>query len=1082
MPPRGRKHDRSSAAMPGRLPASAQPLLAGLPVKFWLRFLDWPLRAKIAALLVAGSLLPLAIAALLDIREARQRLIANTAAVLAARGDQLVGELDAFNGGYLRSARGFAQLPPVLELCGSVAGDAGRLKSVVRGILRVEPEGDDSVRGAALLDAAGTVTVATEEALVGKNLTFHSYVRDALRGVAVISDIHLAEPEVGRTPTIAYLAPVLDARRKPLGFVALWVKATALWDIAKTSNALAGPGSFAVLFDHDGVRIAHTYSKGIVFHPGGELDRATLDALVAEQRFGVTTRALLEDVRPFPEQFARSRAESPDREVFRGLAPVNGLWNYGVARRFTTVPWTLFYMIPEKSLKSEIARMTQRKTALAGVIIAIALVVGGLFGTVIVRRVSSLSKATELLGTGDLSVRVAPSGSDEIGRLGTTFNAMASRIEEQDSNLRRARADLEERVKLRTAELQASEESLSITLHSIGDAVIATDAAGCVVRMNSIAEQLTGWSSSEAKGRHLAQVFCIINEDTRATVENPVDRVLREGIVVGLANHTALVSRSGSECAIADSGAPIRDAEGALRGVVLVFRDQTEERRVERALRESEARKTAIMEAALDSIVTMDHTGAIVEFNGAAEEMFGRTRAAVVGKSLAALLIPDAARERHSQGLARYLATGEGLIIGKRVEVSAVHADGREFPVEVAVVRIRTDGLPMFTGYIRDLTERKQAAAAERALERLRQERATAAQIGALLESAPDAMVIVDAGGKIVLVNALTESAFGYGREELLGEPVELLVPARFRAVPPAPQKHYFGDPKIRAVASGSELLGLRKDGSEFPIEISSSALTTDTGVLVSSAIRDITERKRTELSLRAANRELEAFSYSVAHDLRAPLRGMNGFAQILFDDYRAQFDSNGLDCINQIRQNAVRMGELIDALLSLARVTRYDLRPEQTDLSDIVRAVAAQFAAADSERRVEVDVVDGLWAHIEPTLGRTLVENLLGNAWKFTSKASSARIEFGVLEKDGGLVFFVRDNGAGFNMAHADKLFVPFQRLHAAREFPGTGIGLATAHRIVERHGGRIWAEGSVNHGATFFFTLPQSMKVNQP
>jgi light-regulated signal transduction histidine kinase (bacteriophytochrome) len=244
--------------------------------------------------------------------------------------------------------------------------------------------------------------------------------------------------------------------------------------------------------------------------------------------------------------------------------------------------------------------------------------------------------------------------------------------------------------------------------------------------------------------------------------------------------------------------------------------------------------------------------------------------------------------------------------------------------------------------------------------------------------------------------------------------------------------------------------------------------------VLVTAAIRDITERKRTENALKLALKELESFSYSVAHDLRAPLRGMNGFAQILLDTYGSKLDDDGMDCLNEIRSNAVRMGALIDALLSLSQVTRSELRPDRVDLGALVRTVAADYARAEPGRSVRVVVSEGLSANADPRLARTLIENLVANAWKFTSRAAAPRIEFGARDDDGGRTFFLRDNGAGFDMAHAARLFGAFQRLHTVGEFPGTGIGLATAQRIVQRHGGRIWAEGAVGEGATFFFTLP--------
>jgi len=427
-------------------------------------------------------------------------------------------------------------------------------------LLQAQPDSDPSVRGVGLLDLAGNVTVATQVALEGKSLAFHAYVREALRGAPVISNIHLAEPEVGRAATIAYVVPLVGPDQKPIALLALWVKATALWDIARSSNLLAGPGSFAVLFDQEGVRIAHTYSRDIVFHPGGALDPKVLEEFVAEERFGTSTRKLLMDVRPFPEQFERARAKSPNRDVFRGFAPVNKTWNYGVGRRFETTPWTMFYMVPEASLNAEISGMTRRKLLFATAIILLALATGLLFARAILQPVSSLATATGLLASGVLDARVGAIRRDEIGQLGASFDAMADRIQAQAKALQQTNEELEVRVQERTAELarnaqalRESEESLATTLNSIGDAVIATDTDGRVTRMNPVAEQLTGWSRAEAQGKALNDVFRILNEDTNELVEGPVERVLRDGVVVELANHTVLVSRNGGQRR-ADSG------------------------------------------------------------------------------------------------------------------------------------------------------------------------------------------------------------------------------------------------------------------------------------------------------------------------------------------------------------------------------------------------------------------------------------------------------------------------------------------------------------------------------------------------
>jgi PAS domain S-box-containing protein len=242
---------------------------------------------------------------------------------------------------------------------------------------------------------------------------------------------------------------------------------------------------------------------------------------------------------------------------------------------------------------------------------------------------------------------------------------------------------------------------------------------------------------------------------------------------------------------------------------------------------------------------------------------------------------------------------------------------------------------------------------------------------------------------------------------------------------------------------------------------------------LIYAVAHDVTERKQAEAALVAANQELETFSYSVSHDLRAPLRAIDGFSQALEEDCVERLDETGRRHLERIRSAARHMGQLIDALLRLSRVARMELRSSAMDLSRLARMVAGDLEERDPGRKVEFAIAEGVRAVGDANLLRVVLENLLGNAWKFTGKREVARIEFGVETGGGEPVYRVRDNGAGFDMKYADKLFSPFQRLHSASEFPGTGIGLATVQRAVRRHGGRVWAESAAGQGTAIYFTL---------
>jgi light-regulated signal transduction histidine kinase (bacteriophytochrome) len=274
----------------------------------------------------------------------------------------------------------------------------------------------------------------------------------------------------------------------------------------------------------------------------------------------------------------------------------------------------------------------------------------------------------------------------------------------------------------------------------------------------------------------------------------------------------------------------------------------------------------------------------------------------------------------------------------------------------------------------------------------------------------------------------------------------------------------------------------VRKDGSQFLANVLITALYDEKGQLrgFGKVTKDVTERKRIETEiqlhtaqLEAANKELEAFSYSVSHDLRAPLRSIDGFSQALLEDCGESLTEQGKSYLHRIRAATQRMGALIDDLLNLSKVTRAEICHERLNISNLAGSIAAEYRKRQPDRAVEFLIEDGLEALGDVRLVRVVLENLLGNAWKFTSQRAQATIEFGLVQTNGTPAYFVRDNGAGFDNTYAERLFGAFQRLHAATEFPGTGIGLATVQRIVHRHGGKVWAEGAVDRGATFYFTL---------
>ena len=374
-----------------------------------------------------------------------------------------------------------------------------------------------------------------------------------------------------------------------------------------------------------------------------------------------------------------------------------------------------------------------------------------------------------------------------------------------------------------------------------------------------------------------------------------------------------------------------------------------------------------------------------------------------------------------------------------------------------------------------------------------RRARALAAQHAAtvtlerFIECAPDAIIVSDRRGVICISNTQAEKWLGYEPGELIGLSIETLVPGRARNQHPDLRQGYLDQPVSRAMGEVRSLTVQRKDGSELPVSISLNALGSGDDLRVISALRDISAQQEGESALRAAshaalqasrqlaesNRELESFAYSVSHDLRAPLRSLDGFSNILLKSYADKIDDDGRDFLQRIRAASQRMGQMIDDILKLSRIGREEIRREPVNLSAIAEAVISQLREGTPNRAVDCEIATGLTAHADPALVRVALENLIGNAWKYTGKLDQARIDFGQEIIEGETVFFLRDNGAGFDGDHAEKLFGAFQRLHHASDFPGNGIGLATVMRVIRKHGGRIWAESQIGAGATFRFTF---------
>ena len=668
-------------------------------------------------------------------------------------------------------------------------------------------------------------------------------------------------------------------------------------------------------------------------------------------------------------------------------------------------------------------------------------------------------------------VRVRKDGSRFLASL--TFTA----LRDTDGNLRgfsEFSHDLSEGM--------ASDAKYRGLLEAAPDAMVVVNQRGEIVLLNVQAEKQFGYSRDELVGQKVKNIIPegfaerLIADATRSTAEALAQQI---GMGIELSGRR----KDGSEFPIEIMLSPLESAEGIL--VTAAIRDISVRQAAEKHLVQMESRYRGLLEAAPDAMVVVNQRGEIVLVNVQAEKQFGYRRDELLSQKVKNI-IPQGFAERLIADATRSTAEALAQQMGMGIELSGRRKDGSEFPIEIMLSPLESAEGILVTAAIRDISVRQ---AAEKHLVQME------SRYRGLLEAAPDAMVVVNQRGEIVLVNVQAEKQFGYRRDELVGQKVKNIIPQGFAERLVADASRSVADALAQQIGMGIELSGRRKDGGEFPIEIMLSPLESADGILVTAAIRNISARKKSEEDnaelerrveertkqlgvanqvLEQSNVELKQFAYVASHDLQSPLRSISGFVQLLQLEYEGKLDKQAQDWIRRTVQSIEQMQTLIRDLLSYSRVDARSRPFTQIPFLDIVNDALTLLDSSIHDSGAQVT-----WGPLPEIMGDRsqlvqLVQNLIGNGLTYRGD-QPPRIHVSVERRGTEWIFSVRDNGIGIDPKYREQIFEIFKRLHDQKEYPGTGIGLAVCRRVVNRHGGKIWVESELGHGSTFRFTIPE-------